>query len=140
MSNNQQHSDLDTAYGRLFQHALQQSGDFAPEDFVPAPNTILARRLPADTMTEGGLHLPENVQEEKLVCVVLAINEEDQGDYKPGDIIFVRGAYSGQNLPFKGWDDLLILQYRGEIDDDILGRFRRPEKKSLESAETAYVE
>lgn len=62
-------------FSKAYDRAIEGLDGFKPEDIIPAPFTILVRVVPPDTMTKGGLHLPDMAQKEKGIAVVMALPE-----------------------------------------------------------------
>ena len=86
----------------------------------PVNDRILVRRTKSETMTEGGLHIPDDRQIKSCWGEVLAVGP---GRYlkdsttrlpvdeaiKPGAVIRFRG-FAGEQLDFDGESDLVMLR------------------------------
>lgn len=112
----QKNPQIETHYG----DTLDESAD-SPKVTVsqirPAPGTLVVRQKERKTKTKGGLHLPDIAQEESSQGEIVAVHDET-GFYKKGDwVIFRRG---GVRLPLPDEPNLIVLQHRGGIDDEIL--------------------
>lgn len=86
-------------------------------DFTPIADRILVRRIEAETVTKGGILLPDNAQEKPCQGEVLAVGP---GHYENG--VFVATTINpGDTVVFGKWsgtefEDLLILK-----ESDVLG-------------------
>lgn len=95
-------SQVDRHYRKLSDRSVSAGTEFRPEDVWPAPGMILTRLVPPDTMTAGGLYLPENrTNKEKGTAVVITVNEQDEKTcyYQKGDVI-IYARYAGQPVDF----------------------------------------
>jgi chaperonin GroES len=87
----------------------------------PLHDRILAKRLPDEGKTVGGLFIPDNAKEKPLEALVIAVgtgkvleNGKTQAmSVKAGDKVLI-GKYSGSEVKLNG-DDHLILR-----EDDVL--------------------
>ncbi len=88
----------------------------------PLYDRILVKRVEEETMSKGGLFLPETAKEKPLEGVVLAVGQgrlTDSGDIKSlavkeGDRV-VFGRYAGTEIKVEG-DERLVLR-----EDEIFG-------------------
>ncbi len=81
----------------------------------PLADNIIVRRMPEETMTTGGLFIPEAAQEKPLWGEVLAVgNAVDPDDIQPGNTILF-AKYSGSEINFED-EKLLIVQ-----EEDVIG-------------------
>ncbi len=88
----------------------------------PLQDRVIVIRLPEETVTKGGIVIPDTAKEKpvegKIVAVgngkVLENGTVRKLDVKPGDTILF-GKYSGTEVKIEG-EDRLILR-----EDDILG-------------------
>ncbi len=108
-------------YGPLLDKTFATLKGLEVEDFKPATGTIVVKQAAPETVTEGGLHLPESAQKETNFGAVVAVNCDDRCPYSVGDLVFFRKG--GYFMELHEGDKYLILQYRGCIDDEILGKF-----------------
>jgi len=91
------------------------------EDFIPASGTIVLKQYDPETVTAGGIHIPEAYATEQLCGEVVAIPEE-QCEYALGDIVLFRCGGCPVVLNDTSY---IVVQFRGAIDDEILGRFKK---------------
>jgi len=90
--------------------------------FRPLHDRILVQRLEEESMTAGGIFIPETAKEKPIQGKVMAVGKgkilEDGGirnlDVKKGDTILF-GKYSGTDIKISG-DEYLIMR-----EDDVLG-------------------
>lgn len=81
----------------------------------PIADNIIVKRLPEETMTAGGLFIPEAAQEKPLWGEVVALgNAVAPDDLKVGDLILF-AKYSGSEFSV---DDDKILVIR---EEDVIG-------------------
>ncbi len=113
-----------------------QKREFTVKGFRMAANSILVETLPPRQVTDGGIHIPDAHQQERKIGRVLAIPEglaADECPYLVDDyVMYCDGA--GKTVGIEGRDDLLVLQWCGEIADDILGYW--PESDLPTASET----
>ena len=106
--------------------------DVRPEDFVPHPGTMLVKPDSPETLSEGGIHLPDVAQRDRrtgtIVTVTAPLNAADPDFYKTGDRILFRLPSTDAHIDFKEGGRHVILQWCGDISDEILGRFDKPGK------------
>ena len=76
----------------------------------PLGKRILAQKVEAEERkTAGGIVLPDNVKNEKVVrAKVLAIGTDEKFEVKVGDMILV-GSYSGTEIE-RGEDKLILVK------------------------------
>jgi len=76
----------------------------------PLGKRILAQKVEAEERkTAGGIVLPDNVKNEKVVrAKVLAIGTDEKFEVKVGDMILV-GSYSGTEIE-QGEDKLILVK------------------------------
>lgn len=115
---NRQIEDL---YGPLLERSFGRLKGITIKQFQPAAGTIVVKKAPPETLTEGGLVLPDSVQQEPNIGVVVAINADADCPYSVGDVVFFRTG--GYLMELAHGDKYLIMQYRGCIDDEVLGKF-----------------
>lgn len=76
-------------------------------------NRVVIEPLPAETVTPGGIIIPDTAQEKPQKGVVIAVSDEDEKGKKPvvkkGDLVFY-GKYSGSEFPFEGKDYLIMKE------------------------------
>ena len=90
--------------------------------FRPLHDRILVQRMEEETMTAGGIFIPETAKEKPIQGKVIAVGKgkilEDGSvrdlDVKKGDTILF-GKYSGTDIKISG-DEYLIMR-----EDDVLG-------------------
>jgi len=90
--------------------------------FRPLHDRVVVRRVDADQKTDGGIIIPDTVQEKPQEGEVIAIGpgaRNDRGDLvptelKPGDRVLF-GKWSGTEVKIDG-HDLLIMK-----ESDVLG-------------------
>jgi len=90
--------------------------------FRPLHDRVVVRRIDADQKTDGGIIIPDTVQEKPQEGEVIAIGpgaRNDRGDLvptelKPGDRVLF-GKWSGTEVKIDG-HDLLIMK-----ESDVLG-------------------
>jgi co-chaperonin GroES (HSP10) len=119
----QQSEAVQRDYGRLLQDSIDRIQKDCVENFIPHPGTILVRPDPPDTKSDNGIILPDCAIKQKLFGTVLAVHEASSS-YAIGDRVLFR-ARAGTKITFPDVGECLILQYCGDIDDEILGKFRR---------------
>ncbi|MHC4091165.1 MAG: hypothetical protein ACYSVY_12985 [Planctomycetota bacterium] len=90
-----------------------------PNKFRCAYNSILVRILPPDRITVGGIVLPDAHVKEPRIGKVVAVPKDDC-TYKVGDTVLFR-QYGGGLAELPGYEDMVVLQWRGDIADDVLG-------------------
>lgn len=108
-------------YGPMLERAFGRLKGLDIKDFQPAAGTIVVKKAPPDKITDGGLHLPQTAQRQQNIGAVVAINVDEGCPYKVGDLVFFRSG--GYPMQLDRDDEYLILQYRGCIDDEVLGKF-----------------
>jgi chaperonin GroES len=87
----------------------------------PLHDRILAKRLPEEDKTVGGLFIPDNAKEKPLEALVIAVGTGkilDSGkthalSVKAGDKVLI-GKYSGSEVKLDGEDHLILRE------DDVL--------------------
>lgn len=96
--------------------------DFDPEQFIPASGNIIVVTPPPITQTKGGVHLPDTAVERPCIGRVAAVPRGDfECPFDKGDLVIFR-AMSGQIMPFRNRTDILLLQYTGGPDSEVLGK------------------
>lgn len=90
------------------------------EGFRPSPGAVLVKPVPRETMTDGGLYIPEQAQQPPQVGVVVSAGD-NSCPYQQGQVVLFRWGTGTEVTLSDG--DFMLLQYRGAIDDDILGCF-----------------
>lgn len=87
-------------------------------EFRPIGDRVALKRLEADTVTAGGILIPDIAVDKPQICVVLAIGDgENSFKFDPGDTVLI-GRYSGVEVTLDG-EEILVIEA-----DDILGKFR----------------
>jgi len=87
----------------------------------PLHDRILARRLPEQGKTAGGLYIPDTAKEKPLEALVIAVGSGkvlESGEtrapaVKVGDTVLI-GKYSGSEVKLEGEDHIILRE------DDIL--------------------
>lgn len=121
-----------TLYAPILEGEISGLEDFEPEDFRPAPGTILVVRPPPKTETKGGIQLPETSligsQVGKVAAVPWvpaegprALGKDPKCPVDPGQFIVFRG--DGSPVNFGERKDLILIQYMDGPDSEILGWF-----------------
>jgi co-chaperonin GroES (HSP10) len=105
--------------------------DLSNHEFVPWSNYVVVKKYTPDTMTRGGLHLPESFMKEKCWGEVVQIGAGVQ-DLAVGDKVLFRDG-CGRDLSIVG-KNLVLLEYRDDFENDILGTFIP--KNSVDTAST----
>ena len=90
--------------------------------FKPLLNRVAVKPVPNESVTKGGIIIPDNAKEKPSIGEVIAVGDgafDDKGNRIPmsvkvGDKIFY-GKWSGTEISLNG-DDLLVMK-----EDDILG-------------------
>lgn len=116
---------IESVYGPMLEKSFARLKGLAISCFQPASGTIVVKRAAPDTLTEGGIHLPQTAQRQQNIGAVVAVNDDEECPYAVGDLVFFRSG--GYPMELDKGDEYLILQYRGCIDDEVLGRFREEE-------------
>jgi co-chaperonin GroES (HSP10) len=113
---------IETVYGPMLESCFSQVRlkGLTIDKFEPATGTIVVKKVPPETLTEGGIHLPPSAQRAQNIGAVVAVNG-DECPYAVGDLVCFRSG--GYPLQLREGDEYLILQYRGAIDDEVLGKF-----------------
>ena len=82
-------------------------------------NRVFVRPGAAETITKGGIIIPDTAQEKPQKGEVLAVSESDEDGKKPtvkaGDIVYY-GKYAGTEMNFDG-EDFLSMR-----ESDIVGK------------------
>ncbi len=112
---------IDSVYGTLLEKSFSRLKGLSIEGFKPAAGTIVVKRAAPETLSDGGIHLPDRAQRQQSIGAVVAVNDDDDGPYKVGDLVFFRSG--GYPMELDKGDEYLILQFRGCIDDEVLGKF-----------------
>ena len=81
--------------------------------FVPLSDRVLVKRSPELRMSEGGIIIPETIQEKPMEGTVFSIGDDVQ-KVKPGHRILY-SKYSGTDIKLRDGDYLII------VESDILG-------------------
>lgn len=113
---------IKSVYGPMLERSFAQLKGLSITAFKPASGTIVVKRADPETLTDGGLHLPLSAQRQQNIGAVVAVNEDDDCPYAVGDLVFFRSG--GYPMELAKGDEYLILQFRGCIDDEVLGKFR----------------
>lgn len=116
---------IQSVYGPMLEKSFARLKGLSISRFQPASGTIVVKRAAPDTLTEGGIHLPQSAQRQQNIGAVVAVNDDDGCPYQVGDLVFFRSV--GYPMELDKGDEYLILQYRGCIDDEVLGKFRTDE-------------
>jgi co-chaperonin GroES (HSP10) len=93
-------------------------------NFRPHPGTVLVVADPPDRESKGGIIIPEKHLVDKNMGTVVAAPDLDPL-YAVGDRVLFRSQNSEKlTMMFDGKEvEYVVLQYRGDIDDQILGKF-----------------
>jgi chaperonin GroES len=94
--------------------------------FRPLNDRVLIKRLASETVTAGGLFIPENAKEKPSEGVVVAVGEGkhlENGkvkalDVKEGDRVYFR-KYAGNELTLEGAEHIVLRE------DEILAIFEK---------------
>lgn len=90
-------------------------------DFLPCAGTVVVKQEEPEKVTKGGVVIPERYAEPQRFGTVVAVPEEC-AEYRLGDVVLFRS----EGVPIILDDvEYIVLQFRGAIDDDILGQFVR---------------
>lgn len=92
----------------------------SPEDFLPLPGTILVTLPPIQTVTKGGIELPDSAQKPPLIACVLSVPDDATCPVQPGDWVFYRAGHL-QELPLADHENLGYLQYADDATSELLG-------------------
>lgn len=117
---------IESVYGPMLEKSFAKLKGLSISGFQPASGTIVVKKAPPEALTEGGIHLPQIAQRQQNIGVVMAINKDTDCPYQVGDLVFFRSG--GYPMELDKGDEYLILQYRGCIDDEVLGKFVEPGK------------
>lgn len=82
--------------------------------FQPFKDRVLLRQLEADTMTAGGILLPDEAQKKPQQGEVIAVGSEVE-ETRVGDVV-VFAQYAGTKAEFDGNEYIIINE------EDLLGR------------------
>ncbi len=113
-------TDLRRHYQGLFDQSIALVG-VRPERFKPGPNRLLVRQWPKTEQTKKGIFIPDMSQLDSTIGVVLAVGSGENCLYRPGDTIVFR-AGCGEQLPLEDAQELVLLTWQNDVDDDILGK------------------
>ena len=92
-------------------------------DVAPLGDRVLVRRVPADTMSEGGIFIPDNAKEKPIFADVVGVGP-DVRDVRPGDrVIFAK--YTGSEVTVEDAEDHLLMH-----EDDVIAVVEPPEASS----------
>ena len=116
-----ENAEITRVYGDLLQASQARMGELSIEDFQPAPNTIVIKRADPETLTAGGIHLPDVALKTPSIGTVVAAHKDCF--YKVGDIVVTRSVVSGTPFSIKEGDQYEICQIYGSLDDEVVGRF-----------------
>ncbi len=117
-----ENAEIKRVYGNLLDRSQARLKNLSIEELQPAPNTIVIKQADAETLTDGGIHLPENAVKRPAIGTVVAIHQ-DEDFYEVGDLVVIRSCVSGTPISLKSGDEFIVLQCNGTIDDEVLGRF-----------------
>ena len=113
---------IQTLYGKILNDSLVIDGRLSLETFIPSRHHVVVKRLPADSISKGGIVYPEQFKEDKAYGFVVKLHQEDDGKpYQVGDLVLFP-RHAGYPMPMAN-QDLVILQYVGEDDTQILGHW-----------------
>lgn len=111
-------------YASLDQPVGDFSGDIDLDKmrFVPWPGRFLVKRFEQEKKTKGGLELPDQAQRKKNWghIVALPVAKAPPGVEIGTVVLFLDGA--GELIESLG-DDYVLLDYRDDFDNDVLGIF-----------------
>lgn len=93
--------------------------DFEPEQFKCWPGSVLVVVPDKEKITQGGIILVDEAQEDQTWGIVAAVPEESCR-IKPGDRVFFRPG-AGESMLFKDRKDLKVLKYEEGVGSDIQG-------------------
>jgi co-chaperonin GroES (HSP10) len=113
---------IQSVYGPMLEKCFAQLKGLSVRDFQPASGTIVVKPAAPETLTEGGIHLPPSAQQAQKIGAVVAVNADADCPYDVGDLVLFRSG--GAKMSLDKGDEYLILQYRGCIDDEVLGKFK----------------
>lgn len=91
---------------------------------IPENGRVVVKRLDAETVTPGGIVLPDNAQKKSQKGEVLAVNSYRNKDGKTVEPLFsvgdtvLFGLYAGEEFVLPDGEKVLFIQ-----EDSILGRF-----------------
>lgn len=117
-----------TFFGELLESSRSRRVYDTVENFVPHPRTLVVCPDPKEEVTPGGLILPDQAQTPKDIGTVVAAPLDDP-HYQVGDRVIFRNS-APEEVEFSDIGKCIILQYCGEVDDQILGRFQREGEES----------
>lgn len=116
-------SQVQTFYGKILGDKFVIDGRLSLDTFVPSRYHLVVKRLPPETMSKGGIHIPEQAREQKSLGFVVKMHPDDlsAGAYQIGDLILF-AASACYPMPMAN-QDLVILQFAGEDDTSIYGHW-----------------
>jgi chaperonin GroES len=88
----------------------------------PIGNKIIVIQDPPETITKGGIVLPDTVQEHPLTGTVIAVGSKVREDIKPGDKIMF-GRHSNTEIEHDG------VKYQVVIEGNVTGVFKKQKAK-----------
>lgn len=118
---------ISTYYTELLERSHDRISEDSVATFVPHTNTVLVSPDPPDTESKQGIIFPESAIQDKNFGTVLAVPEDCM--YQVGDRVLFR-SQGGTKLEFPDVGQCVILQFTGDIDDEILGKFVKPQESA----------
>ena len=131
--NGQINSEIQDVYGKLVNVQTVAEDSLKLSDFIPARRNLVVEPIPPDTVTKGGLVIPEAAKTDKSVGWAVAVHPDDK-EYAIGDLIYFRFG-AGQQIRIEG-RDVVVLQYFSDSFGDILGHWPRSQVRLLEDSAT----
>lgn len=117
-----ENSEIKDVYGELLEQSRARLKTLSIEELQPAPHTIVIKQADAETLTAGGIILPDCASKQPAIGTVVAVNKDEEF-YEVGDLVVIRSAMSGTPISLRDGQEFLVLQAHGTIDDEILGKF-----------------
>ncbi len=118
--------EIALTYGKILSTSQKRLKDLTIEQFEPAIGTIIIQKFDPETLTEGGIHIPEMACKKPALGTVMVVYKTASGPecpYKRGDIVVIRSEHCGSEIAVGKSDVYHAVQFRGCIDDEVLGRF-----------------
>lgn len=106
----------------------------AEASIVPAPDRVAIRETPAETMSKGGIHVPDAFQEPQASGNIVALGETVKS-YRIGDLVYF-GKYAGTRSKVAENEELVFIR----ADDLIYKKKTAPAAMSKGDADKARTE